>query len=78
MKILMLHKGLDRFMSNEQYKKFYWPSLRKVMMGLIDEGLVPLPLFEGNCASRLEIIKDIPKREAIDNRCFSLSNVMMC
>jgi hypothetical protein len=63
--MLMLHKGLDSFMSNEQYKTFYWPTLRKVMMGLIDEGLVPLPLFEGNNTSRLEIIKDIPKGKAI-------------
>jgi len=63
--MLMLHKGLDSFMSNEQYKTFYWPTLKKVMMGLIDEGLVPLALFEGNCTSRLEIIKDIPKGKAI-------------
>jgi hypothetical protein len=63
--MLMLHKGLDSFMSNEQYKTFYWPTLRKVLMGLIDEGLVPMPLFEGNCTSRLEIIKDIPKGKAL-------------
>jgi uroporphyrinogen-III decarboxylase len=63
--MLMLHKGLDSFMSNEQYKKFYWPTLRKVMMGLIDQGLVPMPLFEGEYTSRLEIIKDIPKGKAI-------------
>ena len=62
---MMLHKGLDSFMSVEQYKTFYWPTLRKVMMGLIDEGLVPLVLFEGNNTSRLEIIRDIPKGKAI-------------
>jgi hypothetical protein len=37
-----LHKGIDTFMSLEQYKTFYWPTLRKVAMGLIDEGLVPI------------------------------------
>jgi len=63
--MFMLHKGGDSFMSDEQYKKFYWPTLRKVMMGLIDEGLVPMPLFEGKYTSRLEIIKDIPKGKAI-------------
>lgn len=63
--MLMLHKGLDSFMSNEQYATFYWPTLRKVLVGLIDQGLVPMPLFEGNCTSRLEIIKDIPKGKAI-------------
>jgi hypothetical protein len=30
-----LHKGADGFMSDEQFKKFYWPTFREVMMGLI-------------------------------------------
>ncbi|MFC1534214.1 uroporphyrinogen decarboxylase family protein [Thermodesulfobacteriota bacterium] len=59
-----LHKGPEGFMSLEQYKTFYWPTLRKVMVGLIDEGLVPMPFFEGDNTSRLEIIKDIPKGKA--------------
>jgi uroporphyrinogen-III decarboxylase len=63
--MLMLHKGLDSFMSNEQFKTFYWPTLRKVLVGLIEEGLVPMPLFEGSYTSRLEIIQDIPKGKAI-------------
>jgi hypothetical protein len=63
--MLMLHKGADGFMSKEQYKTFYWPTLRKVMMGIIDAGFVPMPLFEGEYTSRLEIIKDIPKGKAI-------------
>lgn len=61
----MLHKGGEGFMSLEQYKTFYWPQLRKVMMGLIEEGIVPLLLFEGDYTSRLEVIKDIPKGKAV-------------
>jgi hypothetical protein len=60
-----LHKGAEGFMSAEQYKTFYWPTLRKVIMGLINEGLVPRLFFEGENTSRLEIIKDIPKGRAI-------------
>jgi hypothetical protein len=60
-----LHKGADGFMSLEQYKTFYWPTLRKVMMSMIDEGLVPAPFFEGDNTSRLEVIKDIPKGKAL-------------
>lgn len=60
-----LHKGAEGFMSLEQFKTFYWPTLRKVMMGLIAEGCVPMPLFEGTYTSRLEIIRDIPKGMAI-------------
>ena len=62
---LMLHKGPEGFMSLDQYKTFYWPTLRKVMVGLTDEGLVPMPLFEGDYTSRLEIIQDIPRGKAI-------------
>ena len=60
-----LHKGCDGFMSLEQYRTFYWPSLRKVAIGLIEEGLVPILFFEGENTSRLEVIKDIPKGRAV-------------
>ncbi|MFA5309994.1 MAG: uroporphyrinogen decarboxylase family protein [Dehalococcoidales bacterium] len=56
-----LHKGGDGFLSDTQYKKFYWPSFRKVLLGLIDEGVVPLPAAEGGYNQRLDVIKDIPK-----------------
>ncbi|MBA7569132.1 hypothetical protein ES708_10870 [subsurface metagenome] len=35
------------------------------MLGLIDEGLVPNLLIEGDFTSRLEIIKDVPKGTCI-------------
>ena len=60
-----LHKGLDGFMSPEQFKTFYWPSLRKVILALIDGGLTPNVLWEGNCESRLETIRDIPRGKAV-------------
>lgn len=60
-----LHKGTGGFMSNKQFEEFYWPTLKEVMMGLIDEGLVPLPFAEGNYEPRLEIIKDLPRSSTI-------------
>jgi uroporphyrinogen-III decarboxylase len=59
-----IHKGLDGFMSMEQFKRFFWPTLRELMVAFINEGLTPCPLWEGNCTSRLEIIKDIPVGKA--------------
>ncbi len=56
-----LHKGADGFLSDEQFKKFYWPPFRKVMMGLINEGCVPFPALEGHWDTRLEVIQDLPK-----------------
>jgi uroporphyrinogen-III decarboxylase len=59
-----IHKGLDGFMSLEQFRRFYWPTLRELMIALISEGLNPCPLWEGDCTSRLEVIKDIPPGKA--------------
>jgi hypothetical protein len=56
-----LHKGADGFMSDEQFRTFYWPSLRKVLIGLIDHGFVPWLFAEGRYTSRLEAISDLPK-----------------
>ncbi len=55
-----LHKGADGFMSEAQFKKFYWPTLKKVFEGLIAEGCVPFPWAEGGFNSRLDIIGDVP------------------
>ena len=63
--MIPLHKGADGFMSEEQFLSFYWPTLRKVLVGLIDEGLVPIPFAEGSYNSRLEIISDLPKGRCI-------------
>lgn len=60
-----LHKGADGFMSEEHFKTIYWPTLRKVLLGLIDEGLMPLLFAEGRYDSRLEIIQDVPKGTTI-------------
>jgi len=53
-----LHKGADGFMSNKQYAEFYWPQLKAVILGLIDEGLVPLVFAEGGYNQRLEFLAD--------------------
>jgi len=55
-----LHKGADGFMNEEQFRTFYWPTLRKLCLGLIEEGLVPYLFAEGSYNSRLDIIRDLP------------------
>jgi uroporphyrinogen-III decarboxylase len=60
-----LHKGADGFLSDEQFKKFYWPTLKAVMLGLIDAGIVPLPAAEGGYSSRLEVVQDLPKGKTL-------------
>jgi hypothetical protein len=56
-----LHKGDDFFMSDKQFEVFYWPTLKKVLLALIQEGLVPSLYAEGSYNRRLEMIKDLPR-----------------
>ncbi len=60
-----LHKGLDNFMSMDQFKIFYWPTLKRLIEALIEEGCVPNVLWEGDVTSRLELIGDIPRGKAV-------------
>jgi uroporphyrinogen-III decarboxylase len=56
-----LHKGDDTFMSRKQFEKFYWPSLKKTLDALIEEGIMPSLFAEGAYNERLEYIGDFPK-----------------
>jgi uroporphyrinogen-III decarboxylase len=60
-----LHKGADGFLSDEQFKRFYWPSLKALLLGLVNEGCIPFPWAEGGYNSRLKVIRDVPKGKII-------------
>jgi uroporphyrinogen-III decarboxylase len=60
-----LHWPGDGLMSPDQFKTFYWPPLRKVVMALIENGLTPVLFWEGNCTSRLEHITDVPAGKCV-------------
>jgi hypothetical protein len=60
-----IHKGDDVFMSDQHFEKFYWPSFRKLLLGLIDEGLIPAMVVDGTYNRRLEYIRDLPKASVI-------------
>ena len=62
---LPLHKGADGFMNDEQFHTFYWPTLRAVILGLIEEGCIPILFAEGRYGTRLEAIMDLPKGKTI-------------
>ncbi len=63
--MMPLHKGSDGFMSKEQYKKFYWPTFKQIMLNMIEEGLIPCPFAEGIFDTRLEFIRELPKASTI-------------
>lgn len=54
-------RGSDDFMSTKHFDKFYWPTFRKLVHWLIEQGATPCIFFEGNFTSRLEYLLDFPK-----------------
>jgi hypothetical protein len=56
-----LHRGSEGFMSIRQFEKFYWPTLKGLILGLIDKDLTPLVFYEGDYTSRLEYLLELPK-----------------
>ena len=61
MVFIPLHKGADGFMSDKQFTKFYWPTLKAVILGLVEEGCMPLLFAEGSYNSRLKYLRELPK-----------------
>lgn len=60
-----LHRGSEGFMSPGQFEKFYWPTLKKLMLAIIDAGLTPVPFFEGDYTSRLEYLLELPEGKVV-------------
>lgn len=60
-----LHKAMDGFMSDEQYARFYWKPLRKIMDALIEMGVTPYIYTEGPYNTRLDHLMDVPKGKVI-------------
>ena len=56
-----LHKGDDTFMSDEQFDTFYWPTLKRVILALIEEGLMVMLFAEGRYQRRLARIAELPR-----------------
>jgi hypothetical protein len=53
-----LHKGADGFLSVPDFAKFYWPTLKATIVGLIQEGLMPYVFVEGSYNQRLQYLAD--------------------
>ncbi len=63
--IMPLHKGADGWMSAKQFETFYWPSLKKVMDAIINEGIICLLFAEGGYNTRLETVTDFPRGSVV-------------
>lgn len=63
--MIPIHWAPDAFMSDKQFREFWWPSFRRMMLNLIEANLIPMPLWEADCTRRLEIIRDVPPGKCI-------------
>lgn len=63
--MIPIHWAPDAFMSQKQFEEFWWPPFRRMMIEMIDAGLIPMPLWEADCSKRLETIRDIPAGKCI-------------
>jgi hypothetical protein len=56
-----LWRGDPTFMSEAQFKKFYWPGLKKSLQTHVDLGYVPVPFFEAPFKERMKYMLELPK-----------------
>lgn len=65
MVLIPLHKGAGGFMSDEQFKTFYWPTLKELILALDEAGVIPYVYTEGDYTPRLEYLVDVPKGKVL-------------
>lgn len=62
---IFIHKGPAGFMSDEHFRTFYWPSAKKLILGIIERDFIPYVYTEGDYTPRLEYLRDVPKGKVI-------------
>ena len=53
-----MHKGMDGFISPNQYETLYWNPFEKILKALIGMGVTPILYTEGFYLSRLQVLKE--------------------
>jgi hypothetical protein len=56
---MALHKGMDGFMNDEHYRKYYWKHLQAIIEAIIDSGKTPYIYTEGKYNSRLDCLTEV-------------------
>jgi len=55
-----IYKGADTLMSEQQFEELYWPTLKRLLLGLIEEGLLVWVYTQGAYDSRLHYFTELP------------------
>ena len=61
---IMLHKGIDGFMSDDNYAEFYWRHLKEEIETIAECGMIPCVFAEGKYMTRLKYLSDVPVGKA--------------
>jgi uroporphyrinogen-III decarboxylase len=64
-----LHKGMDGFMSPEQYENLYWKPMDKIFTALIEMGATPYIYTEGKYNTRYKFIAEQLKEHHAPGTC---------
>lgn len=56
---MALHKGIDGFMGNEHYGKYYWKHLQMIIEEIIKADMVPYIFCEGKYNTRLDFLTEV-------------------
>ena len=56
---MALHKGIDGFMGDEHYKKYYWRHLQMIIEEIIKADMVPYIFCEGRYNTRLDCLTEV-------------------
>jgi hypothetical protein len=62
---IWMHKGSEGFMSDQHYKTFYWPFLKRAIEGLVEKGVIPVVYCEGDDTPRLKYFAEVPPGKVI-------------
>ena len=60
-----LHKGMDSFLNDQQYKDYYWKYLQRIINHIVDVGMVPYIYTEGPYNSRVKYLCEVPEGKVV-------------
>jgi len=63
--VVFIPLHLNEYFSPQQYREFYWPTLKDVVEDLVRVGFTPEVFYEGQHAAHLETILELPKGKTI-------------
>jgi len=58
-------RGSDDFLSKKMFDTFYWPTFKRLVMGLMEQGITPVIFFEGTFNRRMEYLLEFPKGKLV-------------